>query len=170
MRARLDAFCIPIVIISPDIRIDHQVRRHQRAGFGAFVRFRNLISLLRGDFRKMRQAHGVFGDLVKIVRRRIVLGVVQAVRVHEVGAFAPQLLRLGVHHVDEFLNVSAAHIIRQHHGGVVSGRDHHAVQKLKRGQLLAVLDAGKRALRPGELIDHFFFHRNFCPIQVLDVF
>ena len=73
------------------------------------------------------------------------LGVVQAVGIDEVGVFAPQLCRPGVHGVHKGAH-AAADTLGQHVAGLVGGDDQHALEVVFHRHGLAHLDPGGAAV------------------------
>ena len=75
------------------------------------------------------------GELEQIRGRRVMSGLIEAVRIHEMRFRHAQSTRFGVHHPDEICQC-AADGVRQRRCGVVAGRDQHSVEQLTDGELL----------------------------------
>ena len=120
------------VVVGHAIGVDH-VGQHAVGGVGradVLLIPHGMVVVGRGggDFRKVGQAHGVLGDGNHVPGRGVVVLVVQAVGIGEMGVGAAQLLGLLVHQLDE---VAAAGVVaaveallaigRGHGGGVQSG-------------------------------------------------
>ena len=71
--------------------------------------------------------------------------VVNAERIGEMGVLAPELHSLAVHQIDKGLQFSLAYIIRQHHRGVMTRREHHRVKERFDRHRLADIPVDARA-------------------------
>ena len=98
------------------------------------------------DGHEVRVFHGGLGNKVHIPGRGVVLGVMEAVGVDEVGVLTAQIRRLGVHGCHKGGH-GAGDRLRQNVAGLVGGDHQHAVQQVPYRHGLTDLDAGGTAVR-----------------------
>ena len=97
------------------------------------------------DAHKVRVLQRRLGDEVQVPGGGVVLGVVVAVGVHEMGVLTAQFRRLGVHPLHEAVH-GAGDFLRQDGPGLVGGNHHQAVEKLFHRQDFPRLDASGAAV------------------------
>ena len=119
----------------------------------------------------MRKGQRVGGDFVQIARGGVVVVVVKAVGVHEVGVLAAKLLRLFVHQLNKLVDVAVADVISEGKRRVVARRHHHRIEKVDRAHLLADV---LRKVRGGafgvlELVENRLLDRNLGVVDVGNV-
>ena len=143
-RAGLDAVR-PRVPVADHPPVGQQVVGGVQRPFLAEIRGRNHGLGAVADLHELRVLHGGFGDEVEIPCGGVVVGIVEAAGVDEVGVRATQLLRLGVHGVHESGDGTGVPV-SQNVAGFVGGDDQHTLQQLLYRQDLAGLDAGGAAV------------------------
>ena len=125
-------------------RLDKEVGGREGAG-GILVRGGKRPGGAAGDLGE----HGVFEGGAEnerqVARAGVVVVVVQAAGVREVGVGTAELDGFLVHERDEVLP-GAAHVTGEHVGGVVAGGKKHAGEQVLDRELLSVLDAAHHAL------------------------
>ena len=165
---------------------EHAVRRRDGARLARQVRRRLGVARLRGDLRKIRQRQGKFGDRRHLARGRVVVLVVQAVRVHEMRVRAAELRRLAVHQLHKAHQAVAVFVVcgvvlpgcdvqpidvfGERERRVVARGHHHQVQKLVDRELLSGLDLRERRACAFELLGDARRHRRARVHQVVHGF
>ena len=97
------------------------------------------------DGHKHRVLQRRLGDEVQVPGGGVMLGVVVAVGIHEMGVLTAQLLGFGVHPVHEAFH-GAGDLFRQNGPGLVGGDHHQAVEQLLHRQNFPRLNAGGAAV------------------------
>ena len=156
--AGLDAVGVRIVVAPGAPDGDEVVGGVEGAGLGEVGGGQGDVARV-ADAHEILVLHGLFRDEVQIPGGGIVLAVMKAGGVDEVGVLTAQSLGLGVHGVHKGVHI-AADGLGQNDAGLVGGDHQHAVQKLLHRHDLAHLDAGGAAvavqlrdgIRSGELL------------------
>ena len=139
--AGLAAHAVAAVELGACALADHHVGVEQVVGARrvAGQHLAHVVLLGGDDFLEGVEAEGVAEHQVEVPGGGDVLDA-HAHRVHKVGVGAADLLRLGVHHVDEVLLAAAAHIVGDDHGRVGAAVHQHGVQQVAQGVGLAGAD------------------------------
>ena len=131
-----------------------------------WVAMTHVVLLGGDDFLEGVEAEGVAEHQVEVPGGGDVLNA-HAHRVHKVGVGAADLLRLGVHHVDEVLLAAAAHIVGDDHGRVGAAVDQHGVEQVAQGMRFAGADVRHLHALAVKFVLHIAGHGHGDGIQLV---
>ena len=110
------------------------------------------------------------GDEVHVIGGGVVVVIVHTAGIDKMGVHRPQFGSPLVHHLGKVVQAPIAHIVAEHHGGLVARRQHGGIEQLSGAEALPPEDSGQRSAGAAQGILDVELEFDLRRVQIGDIF